>query len=279
MVESRLLFKKALKYLQEKNIESPRSSCELIFSATLNVDRLSLYILPSLLIEAEVADLLWKRIERRATGEPLDYILGFSPFYGGKILVSPAVLIPRPETEYVVEAALNLLPRISGSILDVGTGSGAIVVTLAKLFPDRSFYGSDISEEALEVARKNGKNLPNLCFYKDDLLNNPPLDFFELIVANLPYIPSEILPRLSPEIQFEPAIALDGGKEGLELIKKFIRQAKKRCRYCILEIGDGQFSKVSQFLQEQGFSIIEVKKDLSQMERVIVGRNCGEIHY
>lgn len=279
MVESRLLFKKALKYLQEKNIESPRSSCELIFSATLNVDRLSLYILPSLLIEAEVADLLWERIQRRATGEPLDYILGFSPFYGGKILVSPAVLIPRPETEYVVEAALNLLPGIPGPILDVGTGSGAIVVTLAKLFPDRSFYGSDISEGALEVARKNGKDLANLCFYKDDLLNDPPLDFFELIVANLPYIPSETFPQLSLEIQFEPAIALDGGKEGLELIKKFIGQAKNRCRYCILEIGDGQFSKVSKFLHEQGFSIIEVKKDLSQMERVIVGRNCGKIHY
>lgn len=278
-MESRLLFKKALEYLKEKKIDSPRLSCELIFSDSLNIDRLSLYILPKLSIDPQTADRIWERIERRATGEPVSYILGYSSFYGEKIHVSPAVLIPRPETEYVVEAALNLMPKIRGPILDVGTGSGAIVVTLAKFCPGLSFYGTDISSEAIDIAKKNGKNLNNLFFYQDDLLNNPPVDFFELIVANLPYIPTEMLPQLSAEIQFEPALALDGGNEGLELIKKLISQAKNRCRYIILEIGDGQFSKVNQFLLDHQFSIIQVKKDLSQMERVIVGKSCGEIHY
>ncbi|CAI9085070.1 peptide chain release factor N(5)-glutamine methyltransferase [Candidatus Methylacidiphilum fumarolicum] len=275
MTESRQLFKKALAYLEEKNIDSPRLSCELIFSDALQIDRLALYTNPSSSLESKIADLIWERVERRARGEPVAYILGYSLFYGEKFWISPAVLIPRPETEFVVESAMELLPRLTGPVLDIGTGSGAIAVTIAQAYPNLSFYGTDICSNALQIAEKNKKKLKNLFFYQDNLLDRPPCDFFELMIANLPYLPSEIIPQLSPEIQFEPRIALDGGKDGLELIRKFIPQAKNRCRYLILEIGDGQFLPVKQLLVDHGFSVVQVKKDLSQMERVVIGKYRG----
>lgn len=203
--------------------------------------------------------------------KPQEYKKGFAMFCGKKFIVSPAVLIPRIETEEIIDIVTECHPElVSGShIADVGTGSGCIGITLANKFPKATVYLSDLDEKALDVARRNSTNQIIL---KSDLLENYPKDvFFDVIVANLPYIPTRRIKNLQPSVKdFEPHIALDGGLKGVTLINRLISQLPKHLKkggMAILEIDDTHTLK--SFKIPKNFSG-EIKKDQFGKNRFLI---------
>lgn len=217
-------------------------------------------------------------VERVARGEPLAYLTGEREFCGLSFVVTPDVLIPRPETEMLVEVALEWV-EVSGaafpSVIDVGTGSGAIAVTLSVKLPDTCIWAVDISEEALDVARRNadrhGAN-QRIRFVRGDLLEMAPGPW-DLILANLPYIPSELLRTLDVS-RWEPYLALDGGPDGLALIRRLIRQARSRLApkgWLAMEIQYDQGELVMELCKESFPAVeVEVRRDLAGLDRVVV---------
>lgn len=221
-------------------------------------------------------------VSRRQRREPLAYILGSQPFFGLDLLVTPAVLIPRPETEELVERAIQRLnqhtagrPDVLASlrVVDVGTGSGAIALALAYAVPDLRVIGVDDSEPALEVARANARRLglaDRVHLVAGDLLL-PFAGPFDLILANLPYIPSAELPTLMPEVsQYEPRRALDGGSDGLEPLRRLLAQACTR-----LAPGGALMAEIG---AEQGYLALTVARDLlpdcrARVEQDLAGRD------
>jgi len=207
----------------------------------------------------------------RLSGEPLAYITGIREFYGLEFAVNPSVLIPRPETEHLVEKAIELARKISAPIIaDIGTGSGAIVVSLAVNLPHARIYATDISPEALETARSNAerhKVASRITFLPGDLTAPLP-EPVDILIANLPYVKSADCAS-SPE----PHLALDGGEDGLDVIKKLcagLRGKLKPGGWVLLEIGQGQESRVKELLVVAlPNSSIETIKDLAGIERVV----------
>ncbi len=222
-------------------------------------------------------------IERRLLHEPVPYLLGYAEFYGRKFFVNKNVLIPRPETENLVEEAIKWIsmkkysmPAAEISVADVGTGSGVIAITIALRHPDIKIFASDVSPKALSVARRNSRAHAvsrRMRFYQGDLLRpiRPKLD---LIIANLPYIAQTELLRLSPEInRFEPIEALDGGPKGVSAISALLSEARnylKEGGCLLLEIGAGQSKRVAA-LAKRSFSnsSISMVRDYGGIERVI----------
>lgn len=231
--------------------ESASSDAQILLSTLINEDRvwLLLHLEHELTVEQETDYLT--RVNRAASGEPLPYILGRRAFYDRDLLVTPSVLIPRPETELLLEQALNYVEDRSLIAVDVGTGSGALAVTLASLKPNVTVYATDISSNALAVAGKNATNhSANVMFFEGDLLQ-PLIDrdiSCDLIMANLPYIPSDEVDRLVVS-QHEPRLALDGGADGLVLIKRLLTQVPKvttrASLLILLEIMSGQGKAVA----------------------------------
>ncbi len=217
-------------------------------------------------------------VARRKTGEPLQYILGVAHFYGLEFKVNPAVLVPRPETEILVEEALR---RFKGkSILDIGTGSGNIAVTLAKHIPQARVTAIDISEKALVVARENAVAhgvADRVDFVRADILQGfVPDQAFDLVVSNPPYIPSGQIASLPADVQKEPRMALDGGEDGLKFCQTLIKSSPPLLRKggCLMmEFGDGQGSSLRTLCEQiQAFSPIEILCDLTGKERVLHGK-------
>jgi release factor glutamine methyltransferase len=182
-------------------------------------------------LTAEQAAAFFALVERREAGEPVAYIVGSCGFYGRTFLVDPRVLVPRPETEHLVEAVLDDLrarKKTAGTIVDVGTGSGAIAVTLACELPELGVFATDVSADALAVARRNAAAnnvFQHVTFLRGDLL--APLARFgpvDLVVANLPYIPAADVPSAPNPVGFEPRVALDGGPDGLDLYRRLLAQ-------------------------------------------------------
>lgn len=261
------------------------NEAELLFSEILNCDRPSLYLKKNYLLDKEKSVLISKVLKRRISAEPIQYILGKTEFMGLEFKVSPDVLIPRPETEILVETAICVARQYAGTparglnILDLGTGSGCIAISLAKLIPDAKISASDISQDALKISGLNAKlNNVNINFLQGDLFNayGLKLKTFDLIVSNPPYIASSEIKKLQPEVQREPLIALDAGKDGLDFYKRIIRQARKYLSnegFLIFEIGINQKYAVKKILQNSRyFEIIEVIKDYNKIDRVIVAR-------
>ncbi len=222
-------------------------------------------------------------IKRRAMGEPVAYILKTKEFMSLDFLVTPAVLIPRPETEILVEAVLKILTakfsrQETVEILDIGTGSGAIALSLAHYFPAARVTASDISPAALTVARENARCLglnSRVNFRQSDLLAyfSPPRPLFDCIVSNPPYIAEKELPSLSPEIsKFEPLTALNGGEDGLDFYNRFFPAAFKLLKnkgFIALEIGQGQSTQVTSLFPHPWKT--EIIKDYAGIDRVITG--------
>jgi release factor glutamine methyltransferase len=244
-------------FLKQKGIESSRLCSEVLLSHQLKKSRVKLYLeFDRPLSEREIA-LYRALVKRRLKREPLQYITGHQEFWSLDFLVSPAVLVPRPETEILVEEALrleqgNLLPGSAGgqlTILDLGTGTGAIAVSLAKEIESAALWASDISSEALAVARENAKHhnvSDRITFCQGDLWQafaNSPLTF-DMIISNPPYIPSEAFHTLPPEVcSYEPRIALDGHEKGMYFIERIIAEGENYLKpggWLLIEMDPGQ---------------------------------------
>ena len=261
------------------------NEAEVLFTNIFNCDKLSLYLNKDLRLDKNNSCLIASVLKRRISGQPIQYILRQTEFMGLEFKLTEDVFIPRPETEILVETVLELASGLglgaSGcKILDLGTGSGCVAVSLAKFLKDAKVTASDISPAALEVARENAKrNNVKIDFIQSDLFDTPNSQLLtsDLITCNPPYIPTAEIDDLQPELSYEPRIALDGGKQGLDFYPKIIAAAAdylKSGGFLIIEIGFGQASSIKNIFQNSGnFEIIEVVKDYHNIDRVIVAKN------
>lgn len=266
-------------YFRKHNIESPRLNAEHLLAHVLGRKRIELYLeFERQLNESELAPLR-ELVKRRAKGEPLQHLLGTVEFCGRTFLCDKRALVPRPETEQLVEVLISSFKiEITDSrILDVGTGSGVIALSLAAEYPETEIVASDISEEALALARKNADRLglgAHVRFLKSELLENVE-GAFDLIVANLPYISTEQRQTLSREVLHDPDIALFSGARGDELLRKLIEQAPSRLRpggVLALEIGIGQDKTLVSAMEKKNYRDICTKNDYSGVTRFLFAR-------
>jgi release factor glutamine methyltransferase len=216
-------------------------------------------------------------VKRRGAREPLQHVLGTAEFHGRTFACDKRALVPRPETEQLVELALEIAKdKPAATILDIGTGSGVIALTIALELPSATLHATDLSPDALALAAENATRhalTDRLVFHQADLF--PPDDArFDLIIANLPYIPAEEIASLSPEVRHDPASALDGGADGLDLIRRLIETAPDRLApggALLLEIGLGQADAVNTLLSARKFRDISVRPDYQNIPRFAVG--------
>jgi release factor glutamine methyltransferase len=280
---------KTIPFLEGKKISNPRLEADLLLANVLNLPRVKLYSeWDRLLTPAEIQDYR-ELIVKRVQGWPLAYITGKKSFLSWDFTVTPAVLIPRPETELLIEIvhemgrALTAEKQTEIQGIDVGTGSGVIAISLAKLLPGSTWHAVDISGEAIEVAQENAMNLgvaSRIEFITGDLLepllrNSATLRKFDLIVANLPYISSSEIPLLQKEVQQEPKLALDGGNDGLELFRRLLPQALQLLAdhgAIALEHGHDQRQALENILAESGLFTCQSLKDLAGIDRVLVAK-------
>jgi release factor glutamine methyltransferase len=260
-----------------RGLDAPRLDAELLLAATLGLDRVGLYVNFERPLQAGELAAYRERVRRRAGREPLAYILGQAEFWSLPLKVTPEVLIPRPETELLVEEAL---PRLSGrqQVLDVGTGSGALAIALAHERQELLVTAIDVSPAALAVAADNARSngvAERIRFAQHDLGQLPPGPF-DLVVANPPYVPSGELAALMPEVRdFEPQLALDGGIDGLDAYRALARQAGAvltAAGWLLVEVGSGQAPAVQELFAGAGLKEILVSRDLAGIERVVGGR-------
>lgn len=267
------------------------NEAELLFTQVLNCDRLSLYRNKDSFLEASKARYISSALERRAKGEPIQYILGNTEFMGFEFKVNRNVFIPRPETEILVETALRYtqcsIPNTQYqcvNILDLCTGSGCIAVSLARLIPQVRITATDISEEALAVAVNNAE-LNNVAdkikFTRADLFpaSDPRCRAYDIIMGNPPYVPAQTIKNLQPEVRNEPRLALDGGSDGLDFYRRIISEAPaylKAGGFLFMEMGAAQADAIKEiFNLSKKFEIIETVLDYHNLERVIVARRHG----
>jgi release factor glutamine methyltransferase len=255
--------------------ESASLDAQTLLGVTLNVERAYLLAHPEQPLTVEQAAHFSAWVERCAAGEPLPYVLGRRAFYDRELLVTPDVLIPRPETELLLEAALDFVGARALVAVDVGTGSGALAVTLAALRPAVTVCATDISPAALDVARQNAaRHGAAVTFFQGDLLS-PLLERgiqADLIMANLPYIPSGDLPALAVT-RWEPRLALDGGADGLDLVRRLLAQAADGWRaggLMLLEIGYDQGAAGAALCREVfPGADVQVLRDYSGHDRIL----------
>ena len=270
-------------YFNDRGIDSPRLTAEILLAEVLGLRRLDLYLQHDRPLEKqELAD--FKRlIQRRAGREPVAYIIGHKGFFKDKFQVAPGVLIPRPDTEALVEAAQGWLSTVDPDgrpvrVIELGVGSGAVIVSLAGLYPQYQYFGCDLSGKALLVASANARKLAKIpigFFRSNWLAAVAPVAQFDLILSNPPYIPSADIDALAPEIRdHEPRLALDGGKDGLDAVKMILFQAGDRLRpdgQLMLEIGYDQKKLVTALAKRFSWiSDLSFIKDLAGHDRVAV---------
>ena len=269
----------AIEELTARQVGSPRMNAETLLMFTLGCDRAYLYAHPERKLAAAELARYEDAIRQRASGKPAQYITGHQEFWGLDLVVSPAVLIPRPETEHVVETALELArawarPRI----VDVGTGSGCIALALARELPQAEICGVDISGEALEIARANAARLQldqRVSFLHSDLLNGFPRgEGFDLVVSNPPYVSEAEPEKTQREVrEFEPKVAVFAGADGLSAYQRLVPQAREALRdggWLVMEIGFTMEAPVRALLA--GWSEVRVTQDLQGIPRVVAAR-------
>lgn len=259
----------------EHGIEDASLESEVLLRYLLDIDRTFLYTNPEQEISPDDYEKFMELVTRRCSGEPTAYITGIREFYDREFSVNPSVLIPRPETELLVETAIKLAGTHGyRSIADIGTGSGCIAVSLVLELPDAEIYATDISSAALKVAVENSRkhNVENRITFLSGNLLEPLTGDVDMIVANLPYVDEKGMERVNT-LGFEPESALNGGNDGLRVIDAFIRQAKTKLRRrgaLLLEIGQAQHTACVKIL-EVTFpgGNVSILKDLAGVERVI----------
>jgi release factor glutamine methyltransferase len=257
--------------LQAAGIDEPRLDAELLLAAATGWDRAHLVSQPDATIPPAASRRFAEMVRRRLRREPVAYILGRRGFRRLELAVDPRVLIPRPETELLVELALELRP---GNVLDVGTGSGAIALAIADELPQCAVVAVDTSSAALELARENAARIGLEGRVELALGTFPPTGGgFELVVANLPYVSEAEWDGLRPEVtEWEPREALLAGADGLDAIRAVIPAVAGRARVLALEVGIDQAGPVAELLRAAGFDAIETRPDLAGIPRVVIGR-------
>jgi release factor glutamine methyltransferase len=266
---------RAREILAANNIEDASLESELLLRHTLKINRVQLYLDLKHELTPDEEEAFWHLVRRRLNGEPTAYITEHREFYGLDFYVDPRVLIPRPESELLVEKALQLAQNRSiATIADIGTGCGAIAISLALNLPQTKIYATDISDSALQVARVNCQKhgvLDIICLLPGDMLDPLP-EPVDLIIANLPYVKELEVFRMG-RANFEPKLALSGGGDGLEKIRQLCRQVSMKLRpqgCLLLEIGQWQGKAVTSLLYHLFPSAsVEVAPDLSGIERVV----------
>ncbi len=265
--------------LRMHGIPNPeRESRELVSRALgLAPEKIALHMREAFDLQHESA--LGRMIDERASGRPLAYVLREWDFAGVRLSVNENVLIPRPETEELLEIALVFLNSRRGDVrvCDVGTGSGCLAIALAKGLPNAQVWGVDVSTAALATARRNAEKndiMDRVTFLPSDLLATFDEKTFHAIVANLPYVTSGEWEDLSNELKREPKLALDGGADGLDIIRRLIPQAWDRLEPgggIFLEVGHAQAAAVVRLLKDGGFIRVKSKKDFAEVDRFVIG--------
>lgn len=265
----------AIRRLDEQHVGSPRLNAEVLLMFVLGCDRAYLYAHPERDLTPDEQARYDSALAERATGKPSQYITGHQEFWGLDFLVSPAVLVPRPETEHVIETVLALVGDRDRplQIVDVGTGSGCIAIALAKELPQSEVHAVDLSPEALEVARANAARLEaNVTFHRGDLLSGfGHQDTFDFVVSNPPYVGEHESDKVQREVrEFEPRMAVFAGPSGLDVYRRLIPQAQRVLRpggWLVMEIGYSIEPEVHALLS--GWSEVRVTRDLQGIPRVI----------
>ncbi len=265
-----------------RGIENPRLDAELIVAFALKTTRMQLIIDSKRPLEGAELAKLRDLVRRRRAREPVAYLRGEREFFGLPFRVTSSVLIPRPDTETLVTVGLARTAHLSLALrhLDLCTGSGCVAIAIARARPTAQVFATDISEDALVVARENAYRLGayNVAFRAGDLFEpvrdlHPKLD---LITANPPYIASAEIPSLQPEIKdFEPRVALDGGADGLDLVRRIVEGAPAhlaRGGILAIEIGEGEASETRALFERSGFADIQTERDYGKIERVVSGK-------
>jgi len=277
------LIRWATSYLKSREIDSPRATGEILLAHALKVKRIDLYLNYDQPLVAEELNAFKMLIKRRVRREPVAYILGSKEFWSMDLKITRDVLIPRPETECLVEVALDILSKIpsppSQRILDLGTGSGAIIIALASQHPRHVYFASDFSKRAAKLASRNAARHEfsgRIHFFVGDWLTpiGQVKSGFDMILSNPPYIPSQVIGKLQPEIhQFEPLAALNGDLDGLSCFRKIIGSAYKYLKphgLILLEIGHDQKDDVHKLVSDCGFyDNFNHTKDYGGCDRVV----------
>ncbi len=265
------------KILRENKFDFPEKEAEEIICHILKIDRIKLYTLnPSL--KQKSLEMIDKFVQRRLRREPLQYIIGECIFFNLRIKVGEGVLIPRPETEVLVEEFLKIARdnRENEILLDLCTGSGCIALAIAKNFPSLKVIGIDISKKALKYAHENKKinNIKNAYFLAGDLFSPLRKKSFFWITANPPYIKTSEIGTLQPEIRnYEPKRALNGGEKGIFYYEKILQDAHdylKKEGYIFFEIGQNQAPIIKALAYKKSFEVVKIVKDLAGIERVVI---------
>lgn len=299
---------------EERGITSPRLDAEVLIAAALGVSRVQLYVQFDRPLQPAELAAIRESVKRRQAGQSVAYVVGHKEFFGLDFAVDARVLVPRPDTETLVDEALARLGRggparkpdesgvadksedvdVGGEaaaapgeaasaaappprIADIGTGSGAIIVTLGKRIPDAVLYAVDASPDALEVARANAERhgVPVTFLHGDLAAPLAPFAPFDLMVANLPYIPTAEIAALAPEVRAEPRTALDGGADGLDLIRRLVAAAPPLLASggaLALEVGAGQAATVASICRAAGLVDVQQRRDLGSVDRVVSAR-------
>lgn len=274
----------AIDRLTAEHVPSPRMNAELLLMFALSCDRAHLYAHPERELTQEEAQRYDEALTHRIRGVPAQYITGHQEFWGLDLIVGPAVLIPRPETEHVIETVLRLTKEAKQSqtrtnlkIVDVGTGSGAIALALAKEFPEAEIHATDISPAALEIAEANAARLQmesRINFCDGDLLAGLPDGEFDFVVSNPPYVGKSEEDQVQLDVRkFEPRDAVFAGDTGLETIERLVPAAEKALRpggWLVMEISGTIATKVRDLLV--GWAEVEITHDLQGIERVVQAR-------
>jgi release factor glutamine methyltransferase len=264
-------------YFKKRGIENPRLNAEHLLAHALGRTRMELYLEFERTLGEAVLAPLRKLVQRRGEGEPLQHLLGTVEFCGNTFVCDNRALVPRPETEQFVELVESRIENRESRIVDVGTGSGVIALSLAKKFPEAQIFAVDVSEDALALTRENATRLGlsgRVQLRKSNLLENLD-ETFDLIVANLPYIATQDRHTLSREVLHDPEVALFAGARGDELVRELIEQAPARLRaggLLALEIGLGQSPGLLSALAEKKYRDIYPKNDYAGVIRFLFAR-------
>jgi release factor glutamine methyltransferase len=271
------VLRSSTEYFTKREIENPRLNAELLLAHSLGKKRIELYLdFERVLSEAELAPIR-DLLRRRAQGEPLQHLVGTVEFLGREFVCDKRALVPRPETEELVEFLKSEIRNPKSEILDLGTGSGVIVISLALMFPEARLIAVDVSDDALALANENSARLglgDRIQFVKGDLLEDLAGQF-DAIVANLPYVGLADRHTLAREVLHDPEVALFGGEKGDELVRKLIENAPASLLpngLLALEIGLGQAAALRAALEAKNYHDIESKNDYSGTTRFLFAR-------